>query len=178
MSEQAPAASEPKASRPYMPGYGIAGPGEGSGLLPWSWAEQRLASSRDYWVATVSPDGQPHVMPVWGVWDGRSLWFSSSHGSRKARNLGRDPRATVSTDNPHEPVVVQGTVTRVSDPAGNTLFAALLNAKYETDYSLDFFLSNASFRLRPAWAFGLVQDDFAGSPTRWEFEPDSPHRTA
>jgi len=28
--------------------YGIAGPLDGSGLLPWSWAEQRLASSQDY----------------------------------------------------------------------------------------------------------------------------------
>jgi hypothetical protein len=36
----------PRASRPYMPGYGIQGPDEGSGLLPWSWAEQRLTESR------------------------------------------------------------------------------------------------------------------------------------
>ena len=33
---------EPHASRPYMPGYGLLGPDEGTGLLPWSWAEERL----------------------------------------------------------------------------------------------------------------------------------------
>src|ERR687885_452744 len=84
--------SDPPASRPYMPGYGIVGPTEGSGLLPWSWAEQRLVASRNYWLASGRPDGRPHVMPVWGVWHQRSLWFSSSRGSRKARNLAADPR--------------------------------------------------------------------------------------
>ena len=32
----------PKASRPQMPGYGIADAGKGSGLLPWRWARERL----------------------------------------------------------------------------------------------------------------------------------------
>jgi PPOX class probable F420-dependent enzyme len=152
-----------------MPGYGIAGPRAGSGLLPWSWAEQRLASSHDYWLATVGPAGRPHVMPVWGVWDGRSLWFSSSPGSRKTRNLSLDPRAAVTTDNPREPVVVEGRASRVSDEAGNATFAGMLNVKYETEYAVDFLLANASFRLWPSWAFGLLQEDFSGSPTRWEF---------
>jgi len=44
-----------------MPGYGIAGPGEGRGLLPWSWAEERIAAARRYWLATVAADGAPHV---------------------------------------------------------------------------------------------------------------------
>jgi len=59
---------EPTRSRPYMPGYGIHPPDEGSGLLPWSWAEQRLHSSHTFWVVTLWPDGRPHAMPVWGVW--------------------------------------------------------------------------------------------------------------
>src|SRR5690606_25787423 len=73
---------EPIASRPHMPGYDIAGEGEGT-LLPWSWAEERLVKSHDYWLTTVRPDGRPHVMPVWGVWLDRTLWWSSSRGSRK-----------------------------------------------------------------------------------------------
>lgn len=60
-----------------MPGYGILGPDQGSGLLSWAWAQQRLSESRNYWVCTVRPDGRPHVMPVWGVWDAGELWFSS-----------------------------------------------------------------------------------------------------
>jgi hypothetical protein len=50
-----------------MPDYGIRGPGEGTGLLPWSWAEQRLTESRNYWITSLWPDGRPHSMPVWAV---------------------------------------------------------------------------------------------------------------
>jgi len=86
---------QPRASRPYMPGYGIVGPTQGSGLLPWSWAEERLTASRNYWVASSWPDGRPHAMPVWGIWHDGALWFSSSRQSRKARNLAADPRCVV-----------------------------------------------------------------------------------
>ncbi len=52
----------PRVSRPFMPGYGIAAADEGSGLLPWSWAAQRLTSAQNYWVASIRPDsGAPHA---------------------------------------------------------------------------------------------------------------------
>jgi hypothetical protein len=163
---------EPQASRPYMPGYGILGADEGSGLLPWSWAEQRLKSSHDYWLATVWPDGRPHAMPVWGVWEKGSVWFSSSGASRKTRNLAANPRATITTDNARQPVVVDGIVERVVADDVIAAFARWVNAKYGTDYSVDFFAGNCCFRLRPTSAFGLTDGDFAGSPTRWVFPSD------
>ncbi len=155
-----------------MPGYGIAGADEGSGLLPWTWAEERLASSRDYWVATVRPsDGRPHVMPVWGIWLHGALWFSSSLGSRKARNLAADPRCTITTDNAVEPVVMEGSAEVVTDLDQLKAFLAASNAKYEVEYSVDFYdpAVNATYRVRPRWVFGLVEADFQGSPTRWTF---------
>jgi len=109
--------TEPVASRPYMPGYGILGPGEGRGLLPWSWAETRLVGSRDYWVATVGPDGSPHVTPVWGVWVQGAGWFSSSRQSRKARNIGACGPVVLTTDDSSEPVVVEGDAVLVTDAA-------------------------------------------------------------
>ena len=85
---------EPVASRPYMPGYGTLPPGEGTGLLPWTWALARLQESHDFWLATVWPDGRPHLSPVWAVWDDGALWFSASPRSRKMRNIrGRLPRS-------------------------------------------------------------------------------------
>jgi len=162
---------EPAASRPWMPGYGTLGPTEGTGLLPWSWAEERLATSHDYWVATVWPDGRPHVMPVWGVWLDGAVWFSSSGRSRKARNLAADARCVVTTDRAQEPVVVEGRAERVGDLEVIGRFLAASNAKYATDYGLDFLdpAVNATFRVRPSWVFGLVEADFGGSPTRWVF---------
>lgn len=165
--------SESRASRPYMPGYGVVGPGEGSGLLPWSWAEERLASSRNYWVVTLWPDGRPHAMPVWGIWDtqDQSLWFTSSLQSRKVRNLTADPRCVVTTENAMDPVVVEGVAEIVTDTGAITRVIALVNVKYSTEYSVEFLdpAVNATIRLRPHWAFGLVQEDFGGSPTRWDF---------
>ncbi len=99
--------AEPSAARPHMPGYGIAD--AGTGLLPWSWAETRLRDSHDYWAATVTPDGRPHVMPVWAAWTGDALWISSSLRSVKARNVAAGSAVSVATDNPYEPVVLEGT---------------------------------------------------------------------
>ncbi len=156
-----------------MPGYGTLPATQGSGLLPWSWAEERLARSHDFWLATVTAQGAPHLMPVWAVWlDGR-LWFSSSNGSRKARNLTADARCTVSTDNPVEPVVVQGRAERITRDDELAAMLAAENAKYRTDYGLEMVdpALNSVFALRPEWVFALDSSDFAGSPTRFAFGP-------
>jgi PPOX class probable F420-dependent enzyme len=152
-----------------MPGYGIQGPDEGSGLLPWSWAEERLTASRNYWIASLWPDGRPHSMPVWGVWDGEAFWFSSSNRSRKARNLRTDPRCVVSTEDANEPVVIEGSADIVRELDAIARVAELMNGKYGGITS-EFLAANATIRVRPQWAFGIAHDDFTGSPTRWVFE--------
>jgi len=154
-----------------MPGYGMLDADKGTGLLPWSWAVERLERSHDYWVATIRPDGRPHVMPVWGIWLENAVWFSSSRGSRKARNLAANPNCTVTTDNAFEPVVIEGTAELVQDVTAIAAFVININDKYRTGYGVDFFSAaeNACFRVHPRWAFGLTESDFTGSPTRWVF---------
>ena len=158
-------------SRPHMPGYGLLGPAEGTGLLDWAWAHVRLVASHDYWLATVRPDGRPHLMPVWGVWDGRALWFSSANGSRKAANLRAHRRCSVSTDNAYEPVVLEGEAVAVDDTEQLGRALDLENRKYGTDYGAEMIdpAHNSWFMLRPTWAFALDEHDFRGSPTRWSF---------
>jgi PPOX class probable F420-dependent enzyme len=165
--------SEPVAARPYMPGYGTLPAAEGTGLLPWSWAEERLIRSHDFWLATVTPEGAPHLMPVWAVWQGGRLWFSSASGSRKARNLTAEPRCTLSTDDPLEPVVVAGRARLVTDSGALAAMLAAENAKYGTDYGMDTVdpASNSVYSLRPEWVFAVDCADFTGSPTRFTFGP-------
>lgn len=163
---------EPRAvSRPHMPGYPIRPPDQGTGLLPWSWAVERLTRSMDYWVATVRPDGRPHVMPVWGVWMDDRLLFSTGLGSRKARNLRSDPRCSVTNDEPTEPVVVEGAAAQTTDRATIERYAAAVNAKYDVDISVEFYdpAGNGVFAVTPHTVVGLVEADFEGSPTRWTF---------
>ena len=167
--------SEPTASRPYMPGYGTLPAAEGHSLLPWSWAEQRLTSSHEYWLASVTADGAPHLMPVWAVWNQGRLWFSSSNASRKARNLAVEPRCSLSTDSPLEPVVVHGRAHRITDRGALLAMLAAENAKYGTSYGFEMVdpAANSVFAVQPEWVFALDSADFAGSPTRFTFGPAS-----
>lgn len=154
-----------------MPGYGVVGPGEGSGLLPWAWAVEQLIASHDYWLVTVWPDGRPHAMPVWGVWDDDSLLFSSGGRSRKVKNLLADPRCVVTTEDPTNPVVVEGVAETITDPATLVRTIEAMNTKYASTLTVDFLdpAVNATVRVRPRWAFGLLHDDFTGSPTCWRW---------
>ena len=163
----------PPADRPFMPGYGILPADEGSGLLPWSEAERRLTVAHDYWCATVTPEGWPHVMPVWGVWLDRMIWFSSGLGSRKARNLAADPRCTVTTDDARDPVVLEGEAERVTQRERIAAFLAAVNAKYDAGLSMDFLdpAVNGTYAVRPVTVIALTHGDFTGSPTRWRFGP-------
>jgi len=131
-SVSAPQPKSPKSSRPVMPPvYGI--PKTRKGSLPWEWARKRLTNSHNYLITTVRPDGRPHVMPVWACWYDDSLWFSSSLGSRKARNLASGGWASVATGSTAEPVVIEGAVGRTTDAGEIATFAAATNVKYEVD---------------------------------------------
>ena len=104
----------PKASRPDMPGYGIAR--SNVGLLDWEWAETRLTAAHNYWISTVRPDGSPHVAAVWGVWLEDAFAFATGGKSRKMRNLRENPRCVVTTERADEAVIVEGTAREVIDP--------------------------------------------------------------
>jgi PPOX class probable F420-dependent enzyme len=65
-------------------------------------------------LASVLPDGAPHSVPVWIGTDGDHVAILTGPGSRKARNLRRDPRVALSltpADNPFQPVIIRGRVT-------------------------------------------------------------------
>ena len=112
--------TEPRASRPHMPGYGIADATSGKGLLPWSWAVERLTKARNYWVATTRPDGNPHAMPVWGVWIDDAFYFSTGTQSRKARNLAENPRCVIGCEiGPDQVIVTDSAPAQTLLPSGH-----------------------------------------------------------
>jgi hypothetical protein len=161
--------TEPRSGRPHMPGYGIADAEAGDGLLPWSWAEERLTAAHNYFVATMRPDGAPHVMAVWGVWLDGVFVFSTGRQSRKARNLAADKRCTVCTERADEVVIVEGAAEEMTHPELLVPFAAAYKAKY--DWELDPGLGPI-FAVRPRRAFGFIEhsDRFTGTATRWLFD--------
>jgi PPOX class probable F420-dependent enzyme len=64
-------------------------------------------------VATMLPNGGPHSVPVWVDLEGDRIAFLTGPGSRKARNLDRDPRLAISitrADQPYQMAQVRGRV--------------------------------------------------------------------
>lgn len=97
----------PRADRPIMPeGYGL--PTSTEGLLAWADIEARLVAATSYWLATVRPDGRPHVVPRWGVWlDGR-FWYDGAPTTVHARNLTANPACSLNLESGTEAVIVEG----------------------------------------------------------------------
>jgi len=157
----------PAASRPHMPGYGIKGPEEGKGLLPWKWAEERLEKAHNFWVASTRPDGRPHVMPVWAVWMDGALYFSTGAKSRKARNLRANPSCAVCAEHARGQMVIEGTARRLSGSKLWKRFAAVYEKKY--DFDMSGYSSEPFYVVRPQTVFGLWEKDFVGGATRWKF---------
>jgi general stress protein 26 len=48
---------------------------------------QLLAEQRTLHAATVSPDGSPHVVPLWFVWHQGAIWINNLRRSRRSRDV-------------------------------------------------------------------------------------------
>ncbi len=103
--------------------------GAADGLPPVSWAnvvEKLDAGSspapdahnaRTTWLSTVNEDGSPHVTAVGALWLDGSFWFQTGSGTRKGRNVARDPRCSIAVSIRDADVVAQGEAERETDPA-------------------------------------------------------------
>ncbi len=76
------------------------------------------------WLATINGDGSPHVTGVGALWVEGALWFESGAATRKARNLARDPRCTLSVATHDFDLVVEGEGRRVTDRSTVAAMAA------------------------------------------------------
>jgi hypothetical protein len=77
------------------------------------------------WLATIDPDGAPHVTGIGAIWVDGTFCFTSGDGTRKGRNLARDPRCSISVATHEHDVVLEGTASRVTDPEGVAKLAAV-----------------------------------------------------
>ena len=161
-----------------MADYGV--PDDLEGVLPWSWAAERLAGYRNYWVTTVSPDGSPHSMPVWGVWSEERgcFYFSCAKEAYKARNLRSNPAISIGGDDTVEVVSVEGRAEPISDGAEAEEMIDAWIAKYggeidgaARDEMREFMRQNAVWAVRPSKAFGMIEtpEDFGPRATRWRW---------
>jgi PPOX class probable F420-dependent enzyme len=69
-------------------------------------------------LATLMPDGSPHVTPVWFELDGRVVRVNSAKGRLKDRNMRRDPRVALAVQDPQNPyhyVQLRGRVVEITE---------------------------------------------------------------
>jgi nitroimidazol reductase NimA-like FMN-containing flavoprotein (pyridoxamine 5'-phosphate oxidase superfamily) len=161
--------SDPRVDRPHVPGYGI--PRSTKGVLPWSWAVERLERAEIYWLATADAKGAPHLNPIWGSWvDGR--WYVEGGPTRWQRNLRANPQMAIHVESTNgEVVIVEGDATELVAPAPKLAARILAGyAKYRPGYDAD--PSNwdlgGLWELHPLKAFAWTT--FPRDMTRYTFE--------
>lgn len=101
--------------------------------LPWSRAEHQLEApvgeSATHFLATVRPDGRPHVAGVGALWvDGR-FYFTSGAGTRKSRNLAERADCVISVKLPDLDLIIEGAATKVTDGSTLQRLASLFDAQ-------------------------------------------------
>ena len=149
-----------------------------------TWAKARgylQESTATYWLATVRPNGAPHVMPVLAVWvDGR-LFFSAGERTRKARNLARDSRCVVTVEEEPVDLVIEGDASIVRDDATLARVAEACASIYGWQVTVRQGAFHAAggaptagpppydvYEVTPTVAFGLPVGEGL-IPTRWRF---------
>jgi PPOX class probable F420-dependent enzyme len=69
--------------------------------------EERLRAERVLWLGTTGPDGAPHLVPVWYVWDGSAFLVFSKPDAVKVRHIEAEPRVAIALGEPDDDFDVQ-----------------------------------------------------------------------
>jgi hypothetical protein len=123
---------------------------EDTTTISWAEARQRLSETQYYWLATIGPDGPPHVRPVLAIWLDGSLYTTTNAKARKGRNLMVDSRCSVAARSDDLDLVLEGRAARVTDEPRLEVLATEYRSKY------------------PVWPVvvgGAAFDEATGAPT-------------
>ena len=148
----------------------------------WETARQIVETApATYWLATVRPDGWPHVMPILAVWVNGMLFFAAGQGTRKARNLVLNSHCVVAVEQEPLDLVIEGSARKTRDDETLRRVAE----RYATIYDWHVTVRDGAFHdtegaptagpppydvyeVTPRTAFGLPVGVSFG-PTRWHF---------
>jgi hypothetical protein len=120
-------------------------------------------------------------MPVLAVWVDAGLFFSAGEGTRKAKNLARDPHCVLTLEESPVDLVIEGTAEKIRDEA---TLRSVADA-YAATYGWNVTVRDGAFQdtegaptagpppydvceISPAVAFGFGTDE-TFVPTRWRF---------
>jgi hypothetical protein len=176
-------AGDPEPEAMSREGKGTMGSSDAANSQPLSWtaAADRLSKAGWFWLATVRPDGAPHMMPVMAAWSDPVLYVASNPGARKSRNLGHEDRCVISTDTGDLHIVIEGRARRVDDADEMDRVAQTFSGRgWPTRGAGDLLDADFGaptsggppflvFGIAPTKAFAFPTDGEWTTPTRWRF---------
>lgn len=150
---------------------------------PTSWDEglRHLRDGMWYWLATLRPDGAPHVRPILALFVDDAMYLVSNTRSRKARNVEVDSRCAICVMDDEAHAVLEGEARRVTDERTLQKVRDAYASKYDwttevqgAELGAEYGAPTAGgppfavYEVTPstAYAFG-TEPTF--SPTRWRF---------
>ena len=143
------------------------------GFIPWSKIDHWLLAFRSIWLSTTRPDGRPHAVPVWYVWDGRSVYFISDRRLQKSKNLAQQTWIVVHAGDGDDVIILEGPVETVTSNEELERVDAAYRSKYvdpgsgaqATIFEPNVDVYRVHVRRVMAWEYGTV-----ANRTDWKFE--------
>jgi nitroimidazol reductase NimA-like FMN-containing flavoprotein (pyridoxamine 5'-phosphate oxidase superfamily) len=157
--------------------------GYGGPPIPWARASERFEKDSGieptHWLATVRPDGRPHVMPVWAVWVDGAFYFVTGATARKRKNLVHNAYCVITVASSGLDLVVEGEATKVGNEAKLQRIAGVYASQgwHPTVRNGLFYADGAPsagpppyevYEVTPTTVFAMGRDD-PGGATRWRF---------
>ncbi len=143
-----------------------------SGFIPWSAVDVLLRALRSIWISTTRPNGRPHAVPIWFIWDGASLYFITDRQMQKAKNLVCQPWVVAHAGDSDDVIILEGPVEVVTDQEELARVDAAYQDKYVDPHSgardtifhegCDLYRVNVKHVM--AWEYGAVS-----TRTDWRF---------
>jgi hypothetical protein len=90
-----------------------------AGHIPWRVVDVQLQASRTVWISSTRPDGRPHSVPVWFLWengDAPVIVFSSLDNTQKDRNLSKQSWVVIHAGDGDDTYILEGEATPILDP--------------------------------------------------------------
>jgi len=162
----------------------------GNPAIPWSRALEALeaetakteeaASHKTWWLGTTRPDGRPHSAGVGAMWADGKVYFVSGPGTRKSRNLVKNPNCVISVPLTGLDLVLEGTARVVTDEPTLQRLAKRYNSQgwpasvSDGAFTAEYSAPSAGpppwdlYVVAPTTIFGVLTVE-PGGATRWRF---------
>ncbi|MEO8395903.1 MAG: pyridoxamine 5'-phosphate oxidase family protein [Chloroflexota bacterium] len=144
------------------------------GHIPWRVVDLQLQALRTVWVSSTRPDGRPHSVPVWFLWeagDQPGIVFISPENTQKTRNLATQSWVVVHAGDGDDTYILEGVAERLTEPVELEALNRAYMAKYVDPNSgaqASFSAVDIVYRVRirhvMVWIYGNI-----GNRTDWYF---------